>query len=51
MKNYDMLWLKDDRWLEGEGLAVKVKKDAPKEIRDSFENYLKQLKEENASNH
>lgn len=47
MRNYDMRWLEDDRWLEGEGLAIKIKEDAPPEVKASFENYLKQLKEEN----
>lgn len=46
MKVYDMLWMKDDKWLEGEGLAVRVKEDAPPEVKASFENYLKQLREE-----
>ena len=46
MRNYDMLWLEDDKWLEGEGLTVRVKEDAPKEIKDCFKNYLKQLKSE-----
>ena len=46
MKAYDMLWAKDDKWITGEGLAMKVKEDAPIEVKTSFENYLKQLREE-----
>lgn len=41
-----MSWLEDENWLEGEGLAIKVKEDAPTEVKKSFENYLKQLYEE-----
>lgn len=46
MRNYDMRWLEDDKWLEGEGLAIRVKEDAPEDVKESFKNYLKQLKEE-----
>ena len=47
MRSTDMFWMKDPRWYYFEGLTPVIRDDAPQEAKESFENYLKQLKEEN----
>ena len=46
MKVYDMNWMQDEKWFYFEGLMPVIRDDAPQEVKDSFQNYLKQLKEE-----
>ena len=49
MRKMDMDWLNDDRWFHFDGLVPVIHDDAPAEVKESFENYLKELKEEYGS--
>lgn len=43
MNSLDMRWMKNRDYLEFSKYGVKLKDDTPQELRDSYENYLKQL--------
>jgi len=47
MINLDLKWKKDKKWLiySCNGLVCEPKEDAPKEVWDSYNNYLKQKEE------
>ncbi len=45
MTNLDYYWKSNKDWIEKResGFGWKLKEDAPKEARESYEHYLKQL--------
>ncbi len=43
MNSLDMRWMKNRDYLEFSEYGAKLEDDAPQELRDSYENYLKQL--------
>ena len=47
MRSVDMFWMKDSRWYYYEGLTPVIREDAPPEVKESFQKYLQQLREEN----
>lgn len=45
MNSLDMCWMKSHEYLEFSEYGAKLKDDAPQELKDSYENYLRQLAE------
>lgn len=45
MRKFEVKWREDKKWLESTENGGMPKKDAPKEIWDSYNKYQKQLKE------
>lgn len=45
MRYVDMFWASDTKWFYFDGLVPKIREDAPKEVKESFENYLKQQRQ------
>ncbi|MEJ8789139.1 MULTISPECIES: hypothetical protein [Dorea] len=49
MRVLDMFWMSNENWFYFDGLVPKIREDAPREAKESFKNYLKQLKERNSA--
>ena len=46
MRAHDVRWRKNPEWYHREGLKIVIHDDAPSYVKESYENYRRQLKEE-----